>query len=69
MNNFTLQDIEAFHERTRKRIYEIQQSVMPADSKKAHIDIVLDAYMDWCKARNVEPDSYTLERGMIVRGE
>jgi hypothetical protein len=69
MNNFTPQDIEAFHERTRKRIYEIGQSVMPADSKKAHIDIVLDAYMDWCKARNVEPDPYTLERGMIVRGE
>jgi hypothetical protein len=69
MNNFTLQDIEAFHERTRKRIYEIGQSVMPADSKKAHIDIVLDAYMHWCKARNVEPDPYTLERGMIVRGE
>jgi hypothetical protein len=68
MNNFTLQDIEAFHERTRKRIYEIGQSVMSAEGKKAHIDIVLDAYMDWCKARNVEPDPYTLERGMIVRG-
>ena len=69
MTTLTLQDLEAFHERTRKRIYEIGQSVMPTESKKTHIDIVLDAYMDWCKARNVEPDPYTLERAMIVRGE
>jgi hypothetical protein len=69
MNNFTLQDLEAFHERTRKRIYEIGQSAMSTESKKAHIDIVLDTYMDWCKVRNVEPDPYTLERAMIVRGE
>ena len=69
MTTLTLQDLEAFHERTRKRIYEIGQSAMSAESKKAHIDIVLDAYMDWCKVRNVEPDPYTLERAMIVRGE
>lgn len=68
MNNFTQHDLEAFHERTRKRIYEIGQSVMSTDDKNRHIDIVLDAYMDWCKARNVEPDPYTVERAMIVRG-
>jgi len=65
---YTIQDFEAFHERTRKRIYEISQSVMSTENKNTHIDIVLDAYMDWCKARKVEPDPYTVERAMILRG-